>query len=319
MAKTCIAVDSGKYMTKAVMAVNKDDPSKDRTLSFRTSVSAHSKDIGYTSEQSKVEFEGTIYDVGVVQKKMTDSSSSKNTIEHKICIYTAVARLLDRDDMNVSVAIGCPLDIYTNPSEKQKYLSNMLPLNEVISIKVNDKAVNFKIVEANVYPESAGVVYLNSKQYTGEIVNIIDIGGLNVNGCQFDNLRAVTSSIFTANLGGNTLLEDLREYLVTYDGAERSTLADNVIEQMIKKNEIKRHPDAPQIIAKLKQEKAQAILKACQDKQWDLIYSTTIFTGGTSTMLKKELMEVFDVGEEAFYKEPVYSNAKGFLKMIRRK
>ena len=98
MAKTCIAVDSGKYMTKAVMAVNKDDPSKDRTLAFRTSVSAHSKDIGYTSEQSKVEFEGTIYDVGVVQKKMTDSSSSKNTIEHKICIYTAVARLLDRDE-----------------------------------------------------------------------------------------------------------------------------------------------------------------------------------------------------------------------------
>ena len=38
MAKTCIAVDSGKYMTKAVMAVNKDDPSKDKVLSFRTSV-----------------------------------------------------------------------------------------------------------------------------------------------------------------------------------------------------------------------------------------------------------------------------------------
>ena len=46
MAKTCIAVDSGKHMTKAVMAVNKDDPSKDKVLSFRTSVSEHTKDIG---------------------------------------------------------------------------------------------------------------------------------------------------------------------------------------------------------------------------------------------------------------------------------
>ena len=48
MSKTCIAVNSVKYMTKAVMAVNKDDHSKDKALSFRPSISAHSKDIGFT-------------------------------------------------------------------------------------------------------------------------------------------------------------------------------------------------------------------------------------------------------------------------------
>lgn len=318
MAKTCIAVDSGKYMTKAVMAVNKDDPSKDKVLSFRTSVSEHTKDIGITSDTASVEFNGATYDVGVLQAKMTDSSSSKNTETHKICIYTAIARLLGKDDMNVSIAIGCPLDIFINVSEKEKYIKNMLPLNEVIEIKVNGTAIKFKIIEANVYPESAGLIYLNIKDYKDKIVNVIDIGGLNVNGCQFDKLRPVVTSIFTKNLGGNTLVEDLRDYLATTEGVDRSTLWDNELEHWIKNNEIPNFEEGRKIISDKKLKKANAIFEACKDKQWNLKFSTTVFTGGTSELLKEELKTVFGVTDAAFYKDPVFSNAKGFLKMIRR-
>lgn len=318
MAKTCIAVDSGKYMTKAVMAVNKDDPSKDKVLSFRTSVSEHSKDIGITSDTASVEFNGTTYDVGVLQAKMTDSSSSKNTETHKICIYTAIARLLGKDDMNVSVAIGCPLDIFINVNEKEKYIKNILPLNEVIEIKINGIVIKFRIIEANVYPESAGLIYLNIKDYKEKIINVIDIGGLNVNGCQFDKLRPVVTSIFTKNLGGNTLVEDLRDYLATTEGVDRSTLWDNELEHWIKNNEIPNFEEGRKIIAEKKLKKANDILEACKDKQWNLKFSTTVFTGGTSELLKEEVKKVFGVTDAAFYKDPIFSNAKGFLKMIRR-
>ena len=48
-------------MTKAVMVVNKDDPSKDKILSFRTSVAKHTKDIGISSDTASVEFNGATY------------------------------------------------------------------------------------------------------------------------------------------------------------------------------------------------------------------------------------------------------------------
>ena len=319
MSKTCIAVDSGKYMTKAIMAVNKADSSKDKLLSFRTSVASHFKDIGSSSDEYTVTFDGETYDVGVVKAKMTDSSSSKNTEVHKICIYTAIARLLGRDDMNVSVAIGCPLDIFINVNEKEKYIKNMLPLNKVIEIKINGTVIRFKVVEANVYPESAGVIYLNMRQYHDKIVNIIDIGGLNVNGCQYDHLRPVKSTLFTANLGGNTLVEDLRDYLAATTGEDRSTLWDNQLEYWIKNNEIPNFEEGNRVISNLKMDKANAILAACKDKQWNLRFSTAIFTGGTSELLKEELKKAFGLTYLAFYADPVFSNAKGFLKMIRNR
>ena len=105
-----------------------------------------------------------------------------------------------------------PLNIYKNKQLKQEY-EQYIQGNGIISIKINDKLIYFKINKVLCLPEGTGPVYTNIDKYRSGKTTIIDIGGLNVNYCVFNDLVPQYEQMIINNLGSNILRSKITEKL----------------------------------------------------------------------------------------------------------
>ena len=305
-----IAVDTGKFATKAVTL--RGDGSE-RFITFRTK----SEETMRTEAQGKsyiVEYKGKRYLVGE-QAEVSSAKLTKAEDIHRISTYTAIHQLANGDD-TVVVAIGCPLSVFENPESKEAYKKYMFP-DRQIEIKVNETTKKLTILSVIVFPVSSGIIYLDRK-YESMSAGIIDIGGLNVNACVYNKTMPIISTLFTENLGSNVLAQNLKNALATKYGEDipqwmmEDILRDGYLVDNMESSGIRE--GSKEFIADFKKKHIESIIKKCEANGWNLRLTRLVFTGGTSELLRNEILQV--IPGAIICEEPEKVNVRGFLKAM---
>ena len=305
-----IAVDTGKFATKAVTL--RGDGSE-RFITFRTK-SEETLRIEAQGKSYIVEYKGKRYLVGE-QAEVSSAKLTKAEDIHRISTYTAIHQLANGDD-TVVVAIGCPLSVFENPESKEAYKKYMFP-DRQIEIKVNETTKKLTILSVIVFPESSGIIYLDRK-YESMSAGIIDIGGLNVNACVYNKTMPIISTLFTENLGSNVLAQNLKNALATKYGEDipqwmmEDILRDGYLVDNMESSGIRE--GSKEFIADFKKKHIESIIKKCEANGWNLRLTRLVFTGGTSELLRNEILQV--IPGAIICEEPEKVNVRGFLKAI---
>ena len=199
MKELYIAVDSGKSATKAVIRID-DDIKK---IIFRTKVKEISElGIDITPNSYKIEFQGKSFLIGdMVSESSCNYQITKNTIDHKICIYTAICKMIEITKAmsyglpKIHLSLNINLNIYKNSTLKNEYQCFMHHNNEIVSIKVNDIAYAFRICSILILPDAIGPLYIRTNDFRSKKATVIDIGSLNISYCTFNKLIPALDSI----------------------------------------------------------------------------------------------------------------------------
>lgn len=282
--KLIVAVDSGKFATKAL---RKGGDGEIKSLIFRTKMDPTEEDKASDTHSFVVDFEGKRYMIGESAEKV-DYEKNKAKLLHKICTYAAIAKLMGQEqDSNVVLAIGCPLSIFINVDEREKYRKFFLSDGKVV-LKLNNVEKSFTISDVVVCPESSGIIFKNTGDYKNTLVGVIDIGGLNTNCCVYNNLMPIKSTSFTTNLGANIMTNDLKQKLNS--AFVDANIQDWQMESIIKRGFIKSHPnESADLIKGFFEAHMLGILTECERKGWDLRNMDLVFTGGGSKLLETEI------------------------------
>lgn len=301
-----IAVDSGKYATKAVRRTASGEIKR---MMFRTKMD-ETKEVTISDRKSCiVKIDGKSYVVGD-SAETVDYEKSKAKEIHRICAYTAVAKLLEPGEKEVVMAIGCPLSIFSNVEERANYKNYFMEETDII-ININGERKDFVIKDIVVCPESSGIIFGHHKEYKNSMVGVVDIGGLNTNCAVYNKLNPIKSTMFTTNLGANILMNDLKQLINS--SFPEANIQDWQMETVISHGFIKSHKEeSAELITKFFEKHLRNILDECKRKGWDLNNLDLVFVGGGSKLLEKEITK-FTISGTVISASAEWDNAEGFL------
>lgn len=311
MAIKTIAIDSGKFATKAV--TRKPDGTE-RKVSFRTKMEPTMRSEAQ-GNSFIVTYEGKKYMIGE-QAEVLSSKTTKAEEIHRICAYTAITQLAESGD-DLFIAIGCPLTMYENADTRKAYKDYMFPTKE-IHINVNGVTRHYNVKSVAVFPESAGVIYLDKEKYGQATVGVIDIGGLNVNASVYRQETPIVSTIFTDNLGSNVLTNGLLNQLQTYysedipDWMAEEILRDGYMVDNMAVDGIREC--SAKLVEDYKKDHLRKIIRQCEENGWNMRATKLIFTGGTSLLLAKEIRSMYPTA--VISEDAAFANVRGFLKEL---
>lgn len=280
--KRIVSVDSGKFATKAAM---KEKNGSTRQIKFRTKMDKTHEDSTTVVDSYVVEYDGRKYIIGN-EAETIDFDRSKAKEIHRLCTYLAIARLVENNE-EVYLVVGCPLEIYHNVEERKAY-QQYIKGEGNIKITINGKQKNFHIMAVNALPESSGIIYKNAAKYREDVIGVVDIGGLNVNGCVYEKMVPRKPTLFTSNLGANVYRNELRQHLnSTFKDAN---LQEYLMDKVIKDGYIKQYKEeSAKVIQEFRQEYFERIMRDCKRKDWDMKNMDIIFIGGGSAMFINEI------------------------------
>ena len=329
-----IAIDPGKYATKCAYVIENGDKISTVTCKFRTKVSeGNFADDALEPSTMIAEYEGKVYKVGRGALREAELNTNKMDETHRICALVAIAGICsDKEFDEVHAAIGIPVKEWEIVEKREQYKKYMLPEGE-ISITLMTKAgkapvtKRFKIASRHAYPESQGAIFLQQvvktrKEMQSANVGVVDIGNLNINLTLWENTMLDQNASMTGELGGNILISGLSQKLsAVFSRCSEATVA-SVLRQPYEDRVLKPVKKNPQveeqsrkIIDEYLLEHVRNIKRKCDALQWDYDFMPMVFIGGTATLLKKEIHEVF--GEDCYIpNNPEYANVSGFLRVL---
>lgn len=199
--------DSTKYCYKNAFGMQKGK--------FRTKVQkVENLGVDLSNGTYLVEYNGSQYLIGdMVDENKVNFDLSKESIEHKLAVYLSVFKVLtDVQCTKVKLSVGIPINLYKNSKFREEMKSYIMN-NNFVNITVNGKNMKFSITDVLVLPEACGDVYSHMYEYKKIRATIIDIGGLNVNICQYTNATPNLNSMLTCNLGANILRNKIAKEL----------------------------------------------------------------------------------------------------------
>ncbi|MBS5913108.1 MAG: ParM/StbA family protein [Paenibacillus macerans] len=315
-----IAVDSGKSTTKAAMkeeAIHK--------IKFQTKVE-EIVDNGaeITPGSYSVEFEGKSYLVGnMLDESKMDFNLSKKSNAHRICIYLAIAELLQNSKRSavlskIVLAVNIPISLYKNEKLKTEFGEYIRNNGETINIVVNNKPFLYRIENLYLLPEGVGPVYSNLNLYRQKRVLIFDIGSLNVNIQEFNNLIPVYDRMLTADLGVNILRSKIADKLSTRYGVAISDADAEAIyrdKYLIINGE--KMEESKKIVQQLMESHVKDIFNFARSRKISFANSEIVLVGGGSLLLKEQLIK--ECPTVAVTNEAQYSNVLSFLTILEAK
>lgn len=295
-----IAVDNGFYATKVCSR-------KDNMFSFRSKFELANDSLNENNTY-KLLYDGKEYLVGEGASIDNREYDKTNNELHKICTITALALCSNFTGVHFNLVVGYPLNLYSSNKEIFKdYI--MSTFNDgMVDVLLNYETKKFIVDDCIVLPQGAGSIYSSPHDYKNELVAVIDIGGLTVNGCIFDNLNIVRSSIFTEKLGMFSLRNKIKKVL---DNRYNIDLKDYELEYVINKG-LKDEPESLELIRKVKLQHVHDIRKVMLENGYNIDYLKLKFIGGGSICLQKEIREV--IGKDVSISNSVYDNVLGYYK-----
>lgn len=314
-----IAIDTGKHSTKVLTKINKNIE-KD---SFRTKVQEVSNlGVEVTKGSYYVEYEDKSYLIGdMLSEDKCDYSISKSSLNHQLCIYLGIAKMIDKTGVmsfgvpNVYLSLNVPLNIYKNNTLKQEYHDLIRKNGEIITLKVNNKPYVFKINIVLTLPEATGSVYSQTAKFRNQKATIIDIGSLNTSYCTFNALVPLLESMIIANSGINVLRSHIAEELTTFSG---TLVSNDDTEQILKEGylyvEGVKIKESKTIVENMIRSHVAEIFNYAKSRNVSFNNTTLIFTGGGSILLKKYILEEYP--NATFEDDPQYANAISYYTVL---
>ena len=298
-----IAVDAGKHATKAVAT------SGEKTL-FRTK-STHlttSLDIEAAGNSHKVIYEEDTFIIGD-QGEYVDYSLEKNTLLHKMAIYTAAYRLGCKGD--IAAVIGCPTNIYLSKDNRKEFQDNIKQTPK--KFVVDGKLQNIKFSRVLIMPESSGVVYTNKELFIGKRVGVIDLGGRNMNFGIYDNLMPQPSSMMTTNQGSMHIEAMVkRKFEAMYKRGLSPRDIEDIIENGGMKYQGKVAPESQKALSEIYMSYVDEVVSNLK-KEFPIDLIDIVATGGTSLLVENAIKQI--VPHAQMVNDTQWTNVKGFLEI----
>ncbi|MFJ8513818.1 ParM/StbA family protein [Lysinibacillus xylanilyticus] len=316
-----IAVDSGKYATKAIMEYKGDT----HIIMFRTKMQEVS-DVGIDIQPNsyKVEFEGKQYLLGdMVSENLSDYNLTKEKLIHKMAIYTAIVELMKKANIlfhNVllHVAVNAPINVYKTKTLKDSFKDFIENNNKTIYLFVNDSPYIFNITDVTICFEGMGLVYANTAEHLKLSSTVVDIGGLNTTYCTFNGIQPDFNSMSVSHLGTNNLKAKLEQELVQ---KYNQNISANDLEQIINRGYYshmgKTYDESRVLIKKIKEHHLEQILNYAKQHNYTFNTDKIYFTGGGSLLLHREISNSFPNACTVI--NPQFANVKSFLEIIKVK
>lgn len=326
-----IAIDAGKGFTKMAIVRRDKETGGERVQvdKFPSKMTENADMNDYIAGQSfTITYNGKTYVIGESGKNPTEREVSKKSELHKIATITAIASLVDNGD-EVWAVVGIPVSLASNAQAREDYKNYILPLgkHEVIIKKAGTKEVKkeFYITKNGVALEGIGVAMIHSEIFSENLVGIVDLGNLNKNSFLINNFVPVSDSFNTDNKGFRYLLQNMTTDL---SGKLSMNISETEVAQKLRGPIEKRFlfnkevENSKEISKRLFEQNIHDYLKETTDSiknRWNMGNTDTVFVGGTSILLKNEIIEFC---ENEFGQAPIifddadYTNVKGFLKML---
>lgn len=307
-----VAVDAGKSSCKSVSKIQ----GKLERNQFRTKVQeVENLGIDIPRNTFKVEFQGKVYLVGeAVGEEKIKYDISKQSIEHLICIYLSIALFVVKTGItNISLGVGTPLNIYKNEALKKEF-KQYIQRNRVFNIKVNDKPIYFRINKVFCLPEGVGPIYKDIDKYRKGKITIIDIGGLNVNYCVFNDLVPQFEQMIINNMGVNILMSKIAEKLSSEYGIY---ISDSDVDQIMKDGYLyingEIQPKSKNLIQNLMKNHLEDIINHGKSRSLTLFNANgkVVFSGGGSIILKEVIKELYP--SSIVLEDAQFANVLSFL------
>lgn len=323
--KKFVSVDPGKGDTK--VSVFDVDKKKISTYIYNTKYSEGDFcDDALESNTFIAEIEGNTFKVGNGALQSAALEVTKMSDIHRFSTLLALAMVTEPGKTEeLDVVLGCPLSEYSVPKKRKEYMDYMLPDGEV-SVKLKTKSDKepeirkFKISSKKVLPETSGIFFMELESYDGDSVGIIDVGNGTAIGAIYSDYEIDHAYDFTSLQGGGILVSSLSELLTaTYSRYNAKytlkLLTKPTEERKLPLGDPQKETESAKLIHDHIIKHLQEIKQSCNAKQWSLEFMPIIFGGGTSLMLKDEIVEVFGKNTR-FSKHGVHANSLGFLRRL---
>jgi plasmid segregation protein ParM len=315
-----IAVDCGKANTKA-LAKWKD---RTYTTTFPTRMQ-QVKRFGVEIQPNSylVEYNGDEFLLGeMVSESYSDFNLNKNSLIHKISIYTAITRLLHKtnapSNVDIRLAVNVPITTYKDSIQKRNFKSMIENENRTIHLIVNEKAFSFDLSDVTIAFEGMGEVYAKPEKYRKGYTTVIDVGGLNCTYCQFKGVQPMVNTMISSDLGINILKGKIGKAINERYGLSVSS---DDLEHVLRcgyfasKGEI--FEDSKVFIEELKYDHLQQIVQFAKSRGYTFNMSDIHFVGGGSITLRRYIKQLFS--HAVIIDNPLYSNCLSFLKILEVK
>lgn len=297
MSKLIIALDPGKYLTKAI---GKNLDSKDiepENVFFRTKMyDLEAGELDVAGNSSLVSYGDKKVIIGEQGTEDGTDETDKATILHKLASYVAITRYIKPDTENeVYMVLACPLNLVKSAEYKEEYKNYIMNDGKEVNITVDGLNYKFTIKEITLKAEGSGVIFLNKEKFKGKQYGIIDIGGLNMQFCLYMNGVANPDSRFTEMNGSNKLIEELRETLerkikgkiLSYEQVE------DALKNKVLKLQNKEIEESRQIIKDIvKKYITHDVVKQITRRRINLDSIQPLVVGGTCEYIKEELKDL---------------------------
>ena len=299
-----IGIDPGKFGIKAVSKAN----GRWNIFYLRSKFTKNPENVIYGENYIIKENNGGTYLFG---EGGSDYSldTDKESIQHRLGTYISINQLAF--DTPVEVVVGCPFSTYKNGDKKEKY-RNYIKSNGIINCEINHIKNQVYINEVVPFPECGGIAYAQKEsEFAGTIRGVLDIGGLNINGCLFENLNPVKGSDFTENLGFIILKDKIRSELNKIH--PEISLQDYEVSTILKEGlyiDNKLDKVANSVIQSVIENHFSQIIKVMKKKGWSTRTLKMTVGGGGSLDIGIDTIKKF-IPQSKISDDPIWDNAKG--------
>lgn len=297
-----IGIDPGKWSGKAVTKVDGEW----KYFNVRSKISQNATE-AMGGNNYLVEFDNQKYLIG---EGADDYSldTDKQTIQHKLLTYLSINQLSNSEP--IEAVVGIPFNLFKSPKKREEYVSYMKD-REIVEFNVNEESSIVAISELVAFPECGGIAYSEpDEDFVDNTRAVLDIGGLNINGCVFNNISPEKDSIVTDNLGSIILMDDIKSEL----NKEFSLNLQDYDMPKILKNGLmidnKKINEADKFIDGVIEEHFSKIIKALKKKNWSIKTLDITCGGGGSLDISLPIIQKF-IKQAKICNDPVWGNAKG--------
>lgn len=318
--KVIMSLDPGKNRAKAVgIAGDVEVTPKLETLRSKY-YDFDNGDLDVAGDSCKISFEGKDYIVGEQGTIDATEETNKTSLIHKLCSYILITRYIkpDTHDNEIYAVLACPLNLLKSPEYKEEYKAFIMNNGKEVSIVVGGNQYFFTIKDITIKSEGSGVLYLNKDKFINKEYLVIDIGGLNMQGCLYINGVAQAESRFTEMTGSTKLIQDIRDALEIYRKGRPVSLvqAETALKDKVFVNIDETRPLIKDTIKKYI---LNDVVKPIQSRRIDLDTVIPLFIGGTILDIKEEVREVIKTNKIEIQDDPQMASVNGLFKIAYAK
>jgi plasmid segregation protein ParM len=259
----------------------------------------------------RVAFDNETYILGEMGDAC-DYTLEKQSLIHKMAIYTAVARMGGRD--NVKLVIGCPVSVFMSDEHRRAYAAYIK--DEPLGFKVDDMRIKLNFEKVLVLPEGAGVIYQDPERFKGKSVAVVDLGGRNMNFTVYNDLKPQLNSMLSTNNGSMEIEMMVKKAFGTrYKLALENEDVENILRQggILYRGEL----EGREMLKEILEEYVDKTLRDISQANFNLETMEVVFTGGTSLLCSAQILERLPhafVGQTS-----QWDNVQGFYRLAKSK